>query len=59
MITNMITASSTNIFHDNFMKRFTYVKNRYLNSKYGNSQIMTQKNTYKGGMRDLANTPKL
>ena len=59
MITNMITTSSTNIFYDNVMKHFTYIKNPYLNSQYGNSQIMTQKNTYKGGLRDLPNMPKL
>ena len=59
MITNMITTSSTIFFYDNVMKHFTYIKNPYLNSLYGNSQIMTQKNTYKGGFRDLPNMPKL
>ena len=44
---------------ETFMKHFTYIKNPYLNSQYENSQIMTQKNTYKGGLRDLPNMPKL
>ena len=38
------------------MKHFTYIKNPYLNSQYGNSQIMTQKNTYKGGSAKHAKT---
>ena len=38
MITNMITTSSTNFFYDNVMKHFTYIKNSFLNSQYGNSQ---------------------
>ena len=59
MITNMITTSSTNFFYDNVMKHFTYIKNPYLNSQYGNLQIMSHKNTYKGGLRDLPNMPKL
>ena len=59
MITNMITTSSTNFFCDNVIKHFTYIKNPFLNSQYGNSQIMTQKNTYKGGLRDLPNMSKL
>ena len=59
MITNMITTSSTIFFYDNVMKHFTYIKNPYLNSQYENSQKMTQKNTYKGGLRDLPNMPKL
>ena len=48
-----------NFFNDNIMKHFTYIKNPYLNWQYGNSQIMNQKNTYKGGLRDLPNMPKL
>ena len=59
MITNMITTSSTNLFYDDVMKHFTYIENPFLNSQYGNSQRMTQKNTYKGGLRDLRNMPKL
>ena len=59
MITNMITTSSTNLFYDNVVKHFNYIKNAFLNSQYGNWQIMTQKNTYKGGLRDLPNMPKL
>ena len=51
-------------FYDNVMKHFTYIKSPFLNSQYGNSQIMFQKNTYKGGLRegglrDLPNMPKL
>ena len=46
-------------FYDNVIKHFIYIKNRYLNSQYENSQKMTQKNTYKGGFRDLPNMPKL
>ena len=60
MITNMITTSSTNFFfYDNVMKHFTYVTNSYLNSQDGNSQIMTQRNTYQGGLKDLPNMSKL
>ena len=59
MITNMITTNSTNFFYDNVMKHFIYIENPFLNSQYRNSQIMTQKNTYKGGLRDLPNMPKL
>ena len=29
MITNMITTSSTNIFYDNVMKHFTYIKSLF------------------------------
>ena len=60
MITNMITTtSSTNFFYDNVMKHFIYIENPFLNSQYRNSQIMTQKNTCKGGLRDLPKMPKL
>ena len=60
MITNMITTSSTNFFfYDNVMKHFTYITNSYLNSQDGNSQIMTQRNTYQGGLKDLPNMSKL
>ena len=59
MITNMITTSSTNFFYDSVMKHFTYIENPFLNSQYGNSQRMTQKNTYKGRLRDLPNMSKL
>ena len=45
MITNMITTSSTNLYYDNVMKHFNYIKNPNLNSQNENSQIMTQKNT--------------
>ena len=59
MITNMITTSSTNFFYDSVMKHFTYIENPFLNSQYGNSQRMTQKNTYKGRLRDLPNMSEL
>ena len=63
MITNMITTSSTIFFFfffdDNVMKHLTYITNPYLNSQDGNSQIMTQRNTYKGGLKDLPNMSKL
>ena len=52
MITKMITTSSTIFVYDNVMKHFTYIKNPYLNSQYGNLQKMTQKSTYKGGLID-------
>ena len=58
MIAN-ITTSSTFFFYDNVMQHFTCNKNPYLNSQYENSQTMTQKNTDKGVLRDLANIPKL
>ena len=41
------------------MKNFTYIKNPYLNSQYGNLHIMALENTYKGGLRELPNMPKL
>ena len=41
------------------MKHLTYITNPYLNSQDGNSQIMTQRNTYKGGLIDLPNMSKL
>ena len=41
------------------MKHFPHIQKPYLNSQYENSQIMTQKNKYKGGLRDLLNMSKL
>ena len=41
------------------MKHLIYITNPYLNSQDGNSQIMTQRNTYKGGLKDLPNMSKL
>ena len=60
MIINIITTISTNFFFMITLSNISPIsKKPYLNSQYGNSQVMTQKNTYEGGLRDLSNMPKL
>ena len=56
---SMSTTSSTIFFMITLWNISPKLKNPYLNSKYGNSLIMTQKNTCRGGLRDLPNMPKL